>query len=125
VVGPLVRPGITPCLNCLDLYRLDCDPAWPVIAAQLQTAPEVAQPVAATTALAATAYAAAEVLSHIDGETPTTLGATVEISGPGQSARRCWQTHPRCGCQRRSGPRTRVDQASHEQRSRLAQAEPR
>ena len=39
VVGPLVRPGRTPCLNCLDLHRRDRDPAWPAIAAQLQTTP--------------------------------------------------------------------------------------
>jgi bacteriocin biosynthesis cyclodehydratase domain-containing protein len=101
VVGPLVRPGQTPCLNCLDLHRLDRDPAWRVVAAQLHTGPEVVEPVAATTALTGAAYAAAEVLAHIDGRVPTTLGATVEITGPGESTRRCWTQHPRCGCRRR------------------------
>lgn len=98
VVGPLVRPGRTPCLNCLDLHRLDRDPAWPRLAAQLHTAPDVAEPIMATTALAAAAYAAAEVLTHIEGGAPSTLGATVEITAPGQSARRRWTYHPRCGC---------------------------
>jgi bacteriocin biosynthesis cyclodehydratase domain-containing protein len=106
VVGPLVVPGTTPCLNCLDLHRLDRDPAWRTVAAQLHTGPETAEPVAATTALAGAAYAAAEVLAHIDGGQPTTLGATVEISGPGQSTRRRWSQHPRCGCRRRVRSRT-------------------
>jgi hypothetical protein len=102
IVGPLVRPGLTPCLNCLDLHRLDRDPAWARVAAQLQTGPEAAEPLTATTALAGAAYAAAEVLAHIDGGVPATLGATVEIAVPGQSTRRRWSLHPRCDCRRRA-----------------------
>jgi bacteriocin biosynthesis cyclodehydratase domain-containing protein len=101
VVGPLVRPGLTPCLNCLDLHRLDRDPGWRIVAAQLHTGPDIAEPVAVTTALTGAAFAAAEVLAHIDGGTPNTLGATVEIAGPGESTRRRWTQHPRCGCRRR------------------------
>lgn len=101
VVGPLVLPGQTPCLNCLDLHRRDRDPGWPAVAAQLQSSPEATDPVAATTALAAAAYAAAEVLAHIDGGVPRTLGATVEISGAGEWIRRSWSQHPRCGCRGR------------------------
>jgi bacteriocin biosynthesis cyclodehydratase domain-containing protein len=105
VVGPLVRPGHTPCLNCLDLHRLDRDPDWPLVAAQLHTTPDPVEPLTATTALAGAAYAAEEVLTHIDGGTPRTLGATVEITGPGQTSRRRWSHHPRCDCQRPRGRR--------------------
>src|SRR5699024_6969970 len=35
VVGPMVVPGLTPCLRCADLYRADRDPRWPYVAAQL------------------------------------------------------------------------------------------
>ncbi len=103
VVGPLVRPGVTPCLNCLDLHRQDRDPAWRVIAAQLSDGSDHAEPVAATTTLTATAYAADEVLTHIDGGTPTTVGTTVEIAGPASARRRRWTQHPRCGCRRGGG----------------------
>lgn len=103
VVGPLVRPGLSPCLNCLDLHRRDRDPAWPVLAAQLHTGADLAAPLAATTVLAGAAFAAEEVLTHIDGGRPTTLGATVEITGPGLDRRRRWTPHPHCGCQRRMG----------------------
>lgn len=112
VVGPLVRPGSTPCLNCLDLHRIDRDPAWRVVSAQLHTGPEPADPVAAVTVLTAAAFAASEVLAHIDGHEPSTLGATVEIAGPGQSSRRRWTQHPKCGCRRRVRSRTTEPPAS-------------
>jgi bacteriocin biosynthesis cyclodehydratase domain-containing protein len=106
VVGPLVRPGSSPCLNCLDLHRSDRDPDWGTIAAQLQTTPELPETVTAATILAGAAFAAEEVLTHIDGGRPTTLGATVEISAPGRTTRRQWTQHPRCGCRRRGRSRS-------------------
>src|ERR1700733_14635490 len=36
VVGPLVIPGRTACLRCLDLTRAERDPAWPLILAKLE-----------------------------------------------------------------------------------------
>ena len=101
VLGPLVRPGHTPCLNCLDLHRLDRDPGWQTVAAQLNDGSHCDDAVEATTALAGAAYAAAEVLAHIDGATPHTLGATVEITTPGNPVRRQWTQHPECGCRGR------------------------
>lgn len=34
-VGPVVVPGVTPCLACEAAHRRDADPAWPQLAAQL------------------------------------------------------------------------------------------
>ena len=47
VVGPLVVPGTSACLRCLDLARTDRDPAWPLILAQLAgpDAPGTGKPV--------------------------------------------------------------------------------
>ncbi len=104
VVGPLVPPAGSPCLNCLDLHRRDRDPAWPALAAQLSTGQEAFQPCAVTTALVAVGYAADEVLTYLDGGTPQTVGATVEITGPGRERRRTWPPHPRCDCRRRRRP---------------------
>jgi bacteriocin biosynthesis cyclodehydratase domain-containing protein len=99
VVGPLVRPTGSPCLNCLDLHRRDRDPAWPQLAAQLATGPaERAEPCEVGTVLSAAGFAAAEALGYLDGATPTTLGATVEITAPGQLRRRTWPPHPSCEC---------------------------
>jgi hypothetical protein len=98
VIGPLVPPAGSPCLNCIDLHRRDRDPAWPALLAQLATGGEAALPCAVTTALVATGYAADEVLRFIDGGRPQTVGTTIEISGPGQERRRRWAPHPRCDC---------------------------
>lgn len=98
VVGPLVPPGGQPCLNCVDLHRQDRDPGWPALAAQLGE-PDL-EPTSAPTVLASAAYAAGEVLAYLDGGAPETVGATVEIRGPGRMRRRTWAPHPDCDCRR-------------------------
>lgn len=91
VVGPFVPAAGTPCLNCVDLHRRDRDTGWSPCAAD-------AEPCTVATLLAATAYATAEALTFLDGGTPETLGATVEISTPGRFRRRTWHPHPGCDC---------------------------
>lgn len=98
VVGPFVPATGTPCLNCVDMHRRDRDPQWPGHPAGAATA---AEPCAVTTLLAATACATAEALTVLDGGTPDTTGAAVEITAPGRFRRRTWPPHPACGC----GPR--------------------
>jgi bacteriocin biosynthesis cyclodehydratase domain-containing protein len=101
-IGPLIRPYASPCRECLDLHRRDRDPAWPVLKAQLATAPSSEdEPCAHTTALAGAAYAAEEVLAFLDGTEVRTEAAIVEISRPGEANRRNWASHPRCDCRRR------------------------
>jgi bacteriocin biosynthesis cyclodehydratase domain-containing protein len=105
VIGPLVPPTGAPCLNCLDLHRLERDAAWPGGPQR-----KAAEPGAVTTLLAATAFAAAEVLTFLDGGVPQTLGASAEIGAPGRMRRRTWPPHPACPCARH--PRTaRADPA--------------
>ena len=104
VVGPLVRPGSSPCLRCLDLYRADADEHWPAVAAQLVAADRT-RPPEEETVLAAVAgpLAAGQVLAQLDGTSPRTLGAALEITLPEVVPRlRVWSVHPRCGC---TGPR--------------------
>jgi hypothetical protein len=103
IVGPLVPPTGGPCLHCLDLHRTERDAHWPQLAAQLG-APG-AEPCGVATVLAATACATAEALTFLDGGTPDSLGAAVEIAGPARFRRRAWTPHPACGCGRRQGRR--------------------
>jgi bacteriocin biosynthesis cyclodehydratase domain-containing protein len=102
VVGPLVLPGRSACLRCLDLTRAERDPAWPLILAQL-SAQAGADPPGCDTVLATTvaAQAVAQALAFIDedGQAPAVTNGTLELVLPGwQWRRRTWQPHPRCGC---------------------------
>lgn len=101
MVGPLVPPAGSPCLNCVDLHRQDRDPAWPALVAQLATGPESPPLCSVTTLLSAVAFTVDEVLGYLDGGTPQTIGTTIEISGPGRERRRTWASHPACDCVRR------------------------
>jgi bacteriocin biosynthesis cyclodehydratase domain-containing protein len=100
VVGPLVEPGRSACLRCLDLARADRDPAWPLILAQL--ARQTANPPACDTVLAVTvaAQAAAQALAHVDrGLAAPVRNGTLELVLPAwQWRRRTWQPHDRCEC---------------------------
>jgi len=100
VVGPLVLPGRTTCLGCLEIERCARDPAWPAAAAQLVGVPGRAAPacVAATAGLAT-----AQVLVALGGPDgaagPPVLEATLELDvDAGTIVRRAWAPHPDCRC---------------------------
>jgi len=106
VVGPLVLPGRSACLRCLDLTRAERDPAWPLILAQL-SAQASADPPGCDTVLATmvAAQAVAQALAFIDqgGQAPAVTNGTLELVLPGwQWRRRTWQPHPRCICRYRA-----------------------
>ena len=101
VVGPLVVPGETACLSCVDLARTDRDPAWPLILAQL-AGPD-AQPAACDAALAGAvaAQAVVQALAFLDraGSPGPVRNGTLELVLPGwQWRRRSWQPDARCRC---------------------------
>jgi hypothetical protein len=101
VVGPLVVPGRTACLRCLDLARADRDLAWPLILAQLPASrmdTTASDPVLAATVAA---QAAAQALAFADrpGMAPVTANGTLELALPAwQWRRRSWPPHQACTC---------------------------
>src|SRR5439155_3721990 len=104
VVGPLVLPGDTACLRCLDLTRAERDPAWPLILAQLTRGG--ADPPACDTvlAVAVAAQAAGQALAFVDrpASASAVTNGTLELVLPDwQWRRRTWAQHDRCGCGRR------------------------
>lgn len=98
-VGPLVVPGRSACLRCLELHRTDRDPAWPAISAQLDRPAPAARGESSLLALCA-ALVALQVACWADGRRrPASLGATLTATLPdGLTSRRPWPMHPRCGC---------------------------
>lgn len=100
-IGPLVVPGTTPCLRCVDEYRIDADPAWTTLAAEL-----LGRRPAATGSDPACLFDAAAVvarmLARLQTGTPTGLeGASIRLDGgTGAVSRRAWIGHDRCTCRR-------------------------
>jgi hypothetical protein len=110
LVGPLVIPGVTSCLDCADLHRRDRDAAWPAVAAQLRDTVGVAD---RPTLLATAALALSQVNRVIgavreqdggrrqgpDPGPPQALSATLEFDvHAGSIMTRQWPKHPLCSC---------------------------
>jgi hypothetical protein len=100
VVGPLVVPGRTSCLQCQHLTRADRDRAWPGLAAQLGSpgSPEV-RPCDIVLATAVAAHAALQALAFLETDSAGTLDGTLHLRLPGDTLRRrSWGRHPACDC---------------------------
>jgi hypothetical protein len=107
LVGPLVIPGVTSCLDCADLHRSDRDAAWPAVASQLRNAVGSAD---RATVLATAALALNQVdrvigtvrrgeAVGVSAEPPPTLDTTLEFDvNAGAIVARRWSRHPRCWC---------------------------
>jgi hypothetical protein len=101
VVGPLVQPGRTACLRCLDLTRAERDPAWPLILAQLPADRMDATAGDAVLATAVAAQAAAQAAAFADRSelAAATTDGTLELALPAwQWRRRTWRPHQACTC---------------------------
>ena len=102
IVGPLVLPGRTTCLGCLELERCARDPGWPTVSAQLVGTPGRADPacVTATVGLAtAQALVALDAVACAGAEPVPSVDVTLELDvDRGALTRRDWSPHPSCGC---------------------------
>lgn len=107
LIGPLVLPGVTSCLDCADLHRSDRDAAWPAVAAQLRDTVGSAD----RATLLATAALALDQVDRViravhgrdDGDgasdPPPTLNTTLEFDVRTHAIlSRRWSRHPRCHC---------------------------
>lgn len=101
VVGPLVLPGRSACLGCLERYRTDRDPGWPLLAAADAEHAGTADP---AVLVATAALGVAQALRALDGPAvgapaPPALGATLEIDlDAGTVDARSWAGHGGCLC---------------------------
>jgi bacteriocin biosynthesis cyclodehydratase domain-containing protein len=96
-VGPLVEPGAGPCLSCLELERIDEDPAWPAIACQLlhRTAPTET----ARLSIEAATTAAGMVHDRVFAASNEFAAASLAIDAESLAVRRrAHRPHERCGC---------------------------
>ncbi|MCC3276800.1 MULTISPECIES: ThiF family adenylyltransferase [unclassified Arthrobacter] len=110
-VGPLVVPGATACLECLDLHRADTDPGW--FAAADALARRAGGPAAGTVldcsgpdgeetagSVLAAGTAATAALVFLDGiNRPALYSAVLQVrASDGYSRLQQLDYHPACGC---------------------------
>jgi hypothetical protein len=93
-VGPLVEPGVGPCLYCVHLSRVDEDAAWTAIATQLLGRPGRELTPLETAEVAA--FAARRVLAALAGGGE--LGMSWRVDAGGAVSAREWRRHPDCRC---------------------------
>jgi hypothetical protein len=105
LVGPLVVPGSSACLRCLELARAERDPCWARLAAQLAGRRDrLGDPCDVVLAAVVAAQGAGQALQFIDraatgAALPPTVNGTLELSWPDYRwRRRTWSAHPACGC---------------------------
>lgn len=89
-IGPMVVPGSTPCLGCVNLHYRDRSPNRPVRGGVGALEPPVV-------ALAA-GFIASVVLQRLDGEPCRAASSTILIGPSLAIGRREWTVHPECGC---------------------------
>ncbi|MDQ2750868.1 MAG: thiamine biosynthesis protein ThiF [Actinomycetota bacterium] len=101
VIGPLVIPGLTSCLQCADLHRRDRDPAWTALAVQLTVARRHGGPSDVALATLTAGVTAMQALTYLDGGEPAVVEGTLEVQLPDwRIRRRTWPVHPSCDCSR-------------------------
>lgn len=94
-IGPLVEPGVTACLRCIDAAEATDDPRRPLLLAQL--AQLTAAPLSPLTRSFGLAWAARDLMAFLAGDSASTSSATVDVHHPVPRLRR-WPRHPECGC---------------------------
>ncbi|MEV0203186.1 thiamine biosynthesis protein ThiF [Nonomuraea sp. NPDC050691] len=99
-VGPLVLPGRTVCLHCLDLTRRDRDPGWAMVTARLGGYPPGEIACDTTLATVVAAAAAGHALAHLDGRPSAVTNCTVDVTPDGRWGSTSWTRHPECRCMR-------------------------
>lgn len=100
LIGPLVLPGLTPCLRCADMHQSEGDPSWARYLAQLGP-PRSGEtpPLDTPLALSAAACAVQSALSFLDGDDPPVLGAVLSLGSDTPSAVRIeLRAHAACTC---------------------------
>ncbi|WP_394768053.1 hypothetical protein [Lacisediminihabitans sp.] len=104
-IGPLVEPGIGPCLWCVELARTDADPAWPAIATQLLGRRSSAEGALLVEEVAVSvARLVLERIARPEEREPGGPATSLAIgTADGERRSAVWWPHPDCLCRAADG----------------------
>ncbi|WP_328529096.1 hypothetical protein OG984_26605 [Nocardioides sp. NBC_00368] len=94
-VGPLVVPGVTACLRCVDATLAEEDDRRAVVVSQL-VGNEV--PSDALLRSLALSWAVRDARTYLAGRTPASWSTSVILTRDDEPTVRAWLRHPYCGC---------------------------
>lgn len=94
-VGPLVVPGLTACLRCVDAHESDLGPHPTQLAPQGPVEEGHTDPLLLRLALT---WAVRDLVAYVEGDEPSTWSASVRLDARLDAPRTAWTRHPRCGC---------------------------
>ncbi|MGJ9423847.1 hypothetical protein [Aeromicrobium sp. CF3.5] len=100
-IGPLVTPGVTPCLGCHDLHRSVWDPGWGALVPQFGRRATAHNPPALGAVLPHIVVGEIVQVVLVVADQPSAHPALdVTCLGPGTADRRTWAAsfHHRCSC---------------------------
>lgn len=105
VVGPLVVPGRTACLRCLDADATQQDPAWPLLVEQYAHASShdradgLTEPLDPMLTELVLAWVARDVITYCQDGQPSTWSTTLRFPPNLRDVEAAqWNPHPSCGC---------------------------
>ena len=94
-IGPLVVPGVSPCLACLEQQRADADPAWLAIGSQLWGRRAAAESGLTATLAALEALTMLRELAAGRGTSGTSI--RLDVADDSRTVTQ-WAASARCGC---------------------------
>jgi bacteriocin biosynthesis cyclodehydratase domain-containing protein len=100
MIGPMIGPGSSPCLYCLEHHRRDSDASWSAIASQLWGRRARSETPLASTEVAT--RVARLALARLESGRPARRTMSARsfqlVAETGEVTRREWMPHPDCGC---------------------------
>ncbi|GGR67103.1 hypothetical protein J2S40_002955 [Nocardioides luteus] len=94
-VGPLIVPGVTACLRCVDATLAEEDDRRAVVVSQLVGIDVPSDPLLRCLALS---WAVRDARAYLAGRTPASWSTSLVLTRDDEPTVRPWLRHPYCGC---------------------------
>ncbi|CAN5135350.1 MAG: hypothetical protein ACSLEW_11515 [Nocardioides sp.] len=98
LVGPLVVPGRSACVRCVDLHLSGGDPRFQHLVGGTATVRRRPDEHDAASLRLALAWAARDVAAQLASASASTVSATITLGPAAAPVHNTWPPHPHCGC---------------------------